>query len=92
MRAKSGDCGRHLTDRLGRSQSDGLKKGKPMKRYIMTYGVACVKTKGGKSEVVKSIPDVTSDQRIAQRIVDICNENDLSVEHLSDVIEDVINE
>ena len=63
-----------------------------MKRYIMTYGIACVKRNGGKSEVVKSIPDVTTEQEVAQRIVDLCNENDLSVEHLCDVIEDLINE
>ena len=77
---------------LMKSLFDDLKKGKPMKRYILTYGIACVETKSEKSEVVKIIPDVTTEQEVAQRIVDLCNENDLSVEHLCDVIEDVINE
>lgn len=62
-----------------------------MKRYILNYGIACVEIKDGKSEIIKSIPDVTTERQVAQRIVDLCNRNDLSVEHLSDVVEDQIN-
>ena len=62
-----------------------------MKRYILTYGIACVEVKQDRLEVIRSVPDVTTDHKVAQRIVDLCNRNRLSEEHLSDVVEDQLN-
>lgn len=62
-----------------------------MKRYILTYGIACVEIKGDKLEITRSIPNITTDHKVAQRIVDLCNRNRLSEEHLYDVVEDQLN-
>ena len=62
-----------------------------MKRYILTYGIACVEVNGDRLDVIKSIPDITTDRKAAQRIVDLCNRNRLSEEHLLDVVEDQLN-
>lgn len=62
-----------------------------MKQYVLTYGIACIEIKQNYSEVIKSVSDVTTDEGVAQRIIDLCNTRELSPEHLEDVIDDLIN-
>ena len=62
-----------------------------MRKYVLTYGIACIKTMDGKTEVIKLIPDVTSDELMAKKIVSMCNTQDLSPEQLADIVDDYIN-
>ena len=62
-----------------------------MNQYVLTYGIACIEIKQNYSEVIQSISDVSTDKGVAQRIVDTCNAQELSPEHLADVIDDLVN-
>lgn len=62
-----------------------------MRQYVLTYGIACIEIKQNHSEVITSIPDITSNEGIAKKIVNICNTEDLSPEHLADVVDDLLN-
>ena len=59
-------------------------------KYILTYGIACVKTENGKSELVARVPDVTTDRELAQHLIDSLNKCHLSPEHLADVVDDLL--
>ena len=59
-------------------------------KYILIYGIACVKEIGGVSEVVASVPDVTCEREEAERLVDLCNDLKLSPLQLHDVVEDLL--
>ena len=62
-----------------------------MKKYIKTYGIACVDEQNGKREIVAEIHGVTTDREKAERIVDLFNRNNLSHEHLKDAVSDLIS-
>ena len=62
-----------------------------MRQYVLTYGIACIEIKQNHSEVITSIPDITSNEGIAKKIVNICNTQDLSPEQLADIVDDLIN-
>lgn len=62
-----------------------------MRKYVLTYGIACIETMDGKTKVIKLIPDVTSDEGTAKKIVSVCNTQDLSPEQLADIVDDLIN-
>lgn len=61
-------------------------------KYILTYGIACVETENGKSELIARVPDVTTDRDRAERLVNMLNKHKLSPEHLADVVEDLLCE
>lgn len=61
-------------------------------KYVLTYGVACVEESSGIRELISRVPDVTTERDRAERLVNMLNENHLSPEHLSDVIEDMLCE
>lgn len=62
-----------------------------MRQYVLTYGIACIEIKQNHSEVITSILDITSNEGIAKKIVNICNTEGLSPEHLADVVDDLLN-
>lgn len=61
-----------------------------MTLYITTYGIACIKETDGKRELIAEIPNVTSSLEEIEAIVKLCNERNLSPDHLKDVVEDLI--
>ena len=61
-------------------------------KYILTYGIACVETANGKTELIASVPDVTSNREHAEFLVLTLNEHMLPPEHLNDVVEDLLCE
>ena len=63
-----------------------------MRRYVVTYGVACAVEEKGRLELVSEIPSITTKREKAERIVNVCNEQNISPEHLPDVVEDMIEE
>ena len=62
-----------------------------MKQYVVTYGIACIEEKDGKRELVTEIPSITSSLAEAERLVRLCNEQQLSPDHIKDVVEDLIH-
>lgn len=62
-----------------------------MRKYVMTYGIACVETQNGKTEVIKLFSDITTDEETARKIVNVCNTQALSPEHIADIVDDLIN-
>lgn len=61
-----------------------------MKIYIKTYGIACIEEIDGRREIIKAVHDVTVDNDKADILVNILNNNQLSPEHMRDVIEDCL--
>ena len=59
-------------------------------KYVLTYGIACIETKNGKTELIARAPDVTTDRELAQRLVDNLNKNRLSPKHLTEVVDDLL--
>ena len=60
-----------------------------MKQYVVTYGIACIEENEDKRELVTEIPGVTSNLAEAERLVRVCNEQQLSPTHLKDVVDDL---
>ena len=56
------------------------------KRYTV-YGIEAVNSKG---KILESFPDIFFDRQEAKRFVNLCNENDLELIHLADVVEDAL--
>ena len=52
------------------------------------YGITATDAEGSFSE---SYPDIFLNKEKAEQFVDLCNKNELSLCHLSDVIEDILN-
>ncbi len=52
------------------------------------YGVCATDVCGN---VLESYPDIFFDEQKAERFVDLCNESELSLCHLQDVIEDLFD-
>ena len=61
-----------------------------MKKYVLTHGIACIEEKDGKRELVTEISGITTSLKDVQRLVTLCNEGNLSPEHLKDVVDDLI--
>lgn len=60
-------------------------------KYVLTYGIACIENQNGVVELIKSIPDITTDREAAEHLLCLINECDLSPDHLGDVIEDMLS-
>ena len=60
-------------------------------KYIVIYGIACVKESQGKREIISRVSDVTTELEEIERLVNRCNELYLDPEHLLDIVEDSIN-
>lgn len=54
------------------------------------YGVCAYEIKGNEKEKIISISDVFFNREKAENLVGLCNELDLDVIHLFDVIEDAV--
>ena len=54
---------------------------------FLVYGIDAVEENG---EIVKSIADIFFDKNKAEEFIAVCNENELSIEHLEDVVDDVL--
>lgn len=61
-------------------------------KFIVVYGIACVKEVQGMKEIISRVPDVTADYEKIKRLVNICNECELDPEHLYDIVEDSLIE
>lgn len=59
-------------------------------KYVLTYGIACIEEKDGRLELVTETPSITTSLKDAQRLVTLCNDGNLSPEHLKDVVDDLI--
>lgn len=59
-------------------------------KYVLTYGIACIKESDGKRELLAEVPGITSNLKEAQRLVNLCNEGNLIPDHLKDVVDDLI--
>ena len=59
-------------------------------KYILTYGIACVETKSGETELITSVPDVTINRHEAEHLIDLLNKCRLSPEHIADVVDDLL--
>ncbi len=60
-------------------------------KYVLTYGIACVEEIDGKLELIAEMPGITANLKDAQRLVNLCNEGNLSPIHLKDVVDDLIH-
>lgn len=60
-------------------------------KYVLTYGIACVEEIDEECELIAEVPGITSSLEKAQRLVRLCNEGNLSPEHLKDVVDDLVN-
>ncbi len=56
--------------------------------YI-TYGIQASDTSGN---IIMSVPDIFFDKQAASALVEKCNSEQLSIEHLEDIISDAITE
>ena len=61
-----------------------------MQKYILTYGIACVDEDDGTKELITQIPDISTDREKVERLVTVCNEQQLSPIHLQDVVDDLL--
>lgn len=61
-----------------------------MKKYIITYGIACIEEDDGISELIIQIPDISTDREKIEHLVQLCNVLQLSPIHLQDVVDDYI--
>lgn len=59
-------------------------------KYILTYGIACIKEKDNKQELVAQISDITTDRRKIETLIESLNKNQLSPEHLADIVDDML--
>ena len=59
-------------------------------KYILIYGIACIEENMGMTEVVVRVPDVTCNREDAERLVDFCNDLQLSPLQLRDAVEDLL--
>ncbi len=57
-----------------------------------SYGIAAYADPDidGTATVVASVRDITSDRAKIDNLVDLCNENELSILHLYDVVENIL--
>lgn len=58
-------------------------------RKYTVYGIESIDSKG---KILQSYPDIFFDRQKAERFVNLCNENDLSLIHLADAVEDALAE
>ncbi len=60
----------------------------------ISYGiVACSNAdQDGTATIIASVHDITDDKERLSKLVDDCNELELSIAHLNDVVEDFISE
>ena len=65
-------------------------KGHKMKKYILTYGIACVEEDNGHAELVAQISDISTNQEKMEELVKLCNKMQLSPIHLRDIVDDFI--
>lgn len=75
-----------------------------MKKYILTsttyhtgegatfYGIALIEKEGNSYELIASFNDLTDDKSKAQKVVNLCNESNLSTVHLKNVIQDLMSD
>lgn len=75
-----------------------------MKKYILTsttyhidnditfYGIALINTDGKSHELIDAFNDLTDNKVKAQKLVNLCNENNLNSIHFENVIQDLIAE
>ncbi len=54
------------------------------------YGMAAIIVEDGVAVVLRSANDLITDRLKAEELVHLCNEHQLSVKHLNDVVEDFI--
>lgn len=59
--------------------------------YVLTYGIAYIKKQNGKRELITNVPSVTTNESVAKQLVSLCNDRNLSPEHLADVVDDLIS-
>ena len=59
-------------------------------KYVLTYGIACVKETEGNRELITEIPSVTSSIEEANRLIRLCNEGNLNPDHLKNIVEDFV--
>lgn len=59
--------------------------------HYTTYGILVTCENGGETKE-RLVSDVSTDQAALQKLVDLCNEGQLDICHLDDVIEDFLNE
>ena len=75
-----------------------------MKKYILTsttyhidkditfYGIALINTDGKLHELIDAFNDLTNNKAKVQKLVNLCNENNLNSIHFENVIQDLIAE
>ena len=75
-----------------------------MKKYILTsttyhidkditfYGIALINTDGKLHELIDAFNDLTDNKAKVQKLVNLCNENNLNSIHFENVIQDLIAE
>ena len=54
---------------------------------IETYGIKAVSKNGN---VLKSVDDITTDSQKLDKFISLCNQGNLALRHLNDVIEDFL--
>ncbi len=54
---------------------------------IETYGIKAVSKQGN---ILKSIDDITTDSQKLDKFISLCNQGNLALRHLNDVIEDFL--
>ena len=59
-------------------------------KYVLTYGIACVNEDGKSRELITEISSVTTELSVAEKLVEMLNENQLSADHLADVVNDLL--
>lgn len=57
-------------------------------KVFTVYGITAIDEK---NRVINSVDDIFVDKVKAERFIELCNKNQLSILHLKDVIDDVIS-
>lgn len=61
-----------------------------VKKKCVYYGIACVKTEGSNKELIEKYNDLSEDKEAVLNLVRKCNELNLDVAHLEDVVVDFL--
>ena len=56
----------------------------------LSFGIAYAEIYDNVTTVIKTIPNITCDKKVIERLVHLCNELGLSIIHLEDVVEDFL--
>lgn len=56
----------------------------------ISFGIAYAEIYDNETTVIKTISDITCDKQAIEKLIHLCNDLDLSIIHIEDVVEDFL--